>query len=65
VNLEARAIEIDGVPRLFFVALCDIPPGRQMFFNYGDHRESMKDNFPWLFCDDHLTEGKHINLIMA
>lgn len=60
VNLEPRAIKIDGVPRLFFVATCDIPPGRQLFYTYGDDRESMKDDFPWLFSDDHLTEGKHL-----
>lgn len=46
-NLKPKAFEINGKPRLFFLATEDILINEELFYDYGDwSRETLK-NFPW------------------
>ena len=47
-NLITKLFELDGQPRLYFVARRDLSPGEELTFNYGDTDRRSVSNFPWL-----------------
>ena len=47
-NVKTKAIEVDGVPKLFFIATSDITPDTELLYDYGDHSKQSHTSFPWL-----------------
>ena len=47
-NLTTRKLVINKVPRLFFVAKCDIPARAELLFPYGDNRPDILKQHDWL-----------------
>ncbi|GBE59760.1 histone lysine methyltransferase SET8 [Babesia ovata] len=47
-NVVPKALEIDGCPRLFFVAKRDIKSGEELLIDYGERDPSVIKENPWL-----------------
>ena len=47
-NLTTRKLVIDKVPRLFFIAKCDIPARAELLYPYGDNRPEILKQHQWL-----------------
>ena len=47
-NLTTRKIVINNVPRLFFIAKCDIPARKELLYPYGDNRPDILRQHQWL-----------------
>ena len=47
-NLTTRKIVINNVPRLFFIAKCDIPARKELLYPYGDNRPEILKQHQWL-----------------
>ncbi|CDR95880.1 SET domain containing protein, putative [Babesia bigemina] len=47
-NVVPKALEIDGCPRLFFVAKRDIKSGEELLIDYGERDPSVIKDNPWL-----------------
>jgi hypothetical protein len=47
-NTAAKVVLVDGVPRLLFIAKCDVPFGSELLFDYGERRAAILKNFAWL-----------------
>ena len=45
-NLITKLFELDGQPRLYFVARRDLSPGEELTFKYGDTDRRSVSNFP-------------------
>jgi hypothetical protein len=52
-NLKPFTVEVDGLPRIFFMVDVDsIPPRRQVYYDYSDQRKSIIFGNEWLFIND-------------
>ncbi|KAI8511796.1 N-lysine methyltransferase kmt5a [Branchiostoma belcheri] len=49
-NLIARTISAGGLPRIILVAARDIPPGKELQYDYGDRSKESLASHPWLAC---------------
>ncbi|XP_063900128.1 N-lysine methyltransferase KMT5A-B-like isoform X2 [Zophobas morio] len=47
-NLVTKAMEVSGVPRLFFFAKRHILKGEELLYDYGDRSKLSLKNHPWL-----------------
>ena len=47
-NLTTRKLLINKVPRLFFIAKCDIPARAELLYPYGDNRPEILKQHQWL-----------------
>ena len=47
-NLTTRKLVINNVPRLFFIAKCDIPARAELLYPYGDNRPEILRQHQWL-----------------
>jgi hypothetical protein len=68
-NLKPFTVEVDGLPRIFFMVDVDlIPPQRQVYYDYSDRRKSIITGNEWLFVNNADSsdddEGKIIFLLI-
>ena len=47
-NLVSKCETIGGVQHVYFRALEDIFPGEELKYDYGEHRQEVLDDLPWL-----------------
>ena len=47
-NVLTELTEVEGQPRLYFVAAKDICTGTEMFYDYGDRDKDALKAHPWL-----------------
>ncbi len=47
-NLVTRLFVVDGKPRLGLMAKCDIEPGTELAYDYGERDPSAMRAHPWL-----------------
>jgi len=47
-NAKAKLIEVDGYPRLYFVASRDIERNEEIRYDYGDRRKEILETHPFL-----------------
>lgn len=43
-----RVMEINGRPRVYFVAAANIEGGREVLYDYGERRQETIADLPWL-----------------
>lgn len=48
VNVKPVIFDLDGKPRLIFLATKDIPEGEQLFYTYGETDPAILKANPWL-----------------
>ncbi len=54
-NLKPKCYNVDGNPRLGFIALKKISIGEELSYDYGERRKEYLDANPWL----KKNQGKH------
>lgn len=47
-NLQTKVVMVQNCPRLILVAKCDIEPGTEMLYDYGDRSKESLAAHPWL-----------------
>lgn len=47
-NISPRLIDMNGTPRLFFIAKRDVAEGEELLYDYGDSSPSAVKAHPWL-----------------
>lgn len=47
INIVPKLIDIDGKPRLYFIAARDIKSGEELAYEYGENRSSVRSKYPW------------------
>lgn len=47
-NLVTKAVEVSGKPHLILLAKCDLEPGTEILYDYGDRSKEALEHHPWL-----------------
>ena len=47
-NVQVTIFDVDSVPRLIFIAKCNIPVNTEILYDYGDRAKQSIKNYTWL-----------------